>query len=84
MVRRITCGAPHAVAPDLIAWDDDHEGGHCHCYFKRQPETPDDVDRAIQAIDQSCCGALVYAGSDADMIKRIRELGAENAIVRRK
>jgi len=78
----ITCGAPHVVAPDLIAWELDSQGGEVHCYFKKQPETPDEVDRAIRAIDTSCCGALVYAGSDAEIIRKLRRAGCGDAIVR--
>jgi hypothetical protein len=79
----ITCGAPHVAAPDLMAWELDSQGGELHCYFKKQPETLDEVDRAIRAIDTSCCGALVYAGSDADIIKKLRKAGCKHAIVRR-
>ena len=31
----INCGAPHAVAPDLIGWAD---SGDSHCIWKKQPE----------------------------------------------
>jgi hypothetical protein len=32
----MTCGAPQAVAPDLIGWCE----GESHCVWKKQPETP--------------------------------------------
>ncbi len=64
----ITCGAPHAVAPDLMGWNEDHS----HCFFRKQPSTPGEVDRAIQAIGMSCCGALRYRGDDEDICKRLR------------
>lgn len=60
----MSCGAPHVVAPDLLGWEDGSTG-HCHCYFKRQPETPTEIELAIGAIKASCCGALVYSGDDA-------------------
>ena|SRR5262249_606575 len=79
----ITCGAPHAVAPDLMAWEDS-EGAHSHCYFKKQPEDPYELTQAIAAVAQSCCGALCYAGSDPEIIKRLRKAGAGHAVVKRR
>jgi hypothetical protein len=80
----ITCGAPHVVAPDLVAWETDSEGGCSHCYFKKQPEDPYELTQAIAAVAASCCGALCYAGSDPEVIKRLRKAGAGNAIVKRR
>ncbi|HWF03516.1 MAG TPA: hypothetical protein VHA06_07515 [Candidatus Angelobacter sp.] len=67
----ITCGYPHVLAPDLMAWERDAEGRESHCYFKKQPETPLEVEQAINAVNGSCCGALCYAGSDREILKRI-------------
>jgi hypothetical protein len=79
----ITCGAPHVAAPDLMAWDTDSEGVYSHCYFKKQPEDPYELTQAVAAVAASCCGALCYAGSDAEVIKRLRRAGAAGAIVKR-
>jgi hypothetical protein len=54
-----------------MAWDKDSEGRESHCYFKKQPETPAEVEQAIKAINGSCCGALRYAGADPEIIKRL-------------
>jgi hypothetical protein len=67
----MTCGYPHVLAPDLIDWDQDSEGHKHHCYFKKQPESPEEVEQAIKAINGSCCGALRYAGADPAIIKRL-------------
>jgi hypothetical protein len=64
----ITCGAPHLVAPDLIGWAD---GSSSHCFWKKQPETDDEIDRAIKVIETSCVGCHRYAGTDPDILKRI-------------
>ncbi len=79
----ITCGAPHTVAPDLIGWDDspNEPGIHRHCYFKKQPGTPEELDQALAAINSSCCGALYYAGSDPRVLQDLRKNGNEHAIV---
>ncbi len=60
----ITCRAPEAVAPDLIGFSEDASGtsARSHCYFKKQPETPTELERAIKAVWANCCGAYHYAG----------------------
>lgn len=55
----MTCGMPEMVAPDLIAGT--YDG---HCYFKKQPTTPEQLERAIEAVRVSCCGAVMYVGDD--------------------
>jgi hypothetical protein len=66
----ITCQAPYHEAPDLMAHDED--GGHC--FFRRQPETPDEVERAIRACCISCVSAVRYSGDDTEILRRFREL----------
>lgn len=67
----MTCGYPHVLAPDLMAWDIDAEGHERHCYFKKQPGTPEQIDQAVAAIKGGCCGALRYSGADVEILKRI-------------
>jgi len=67
----MTCGAPHVVAPDLMAWAYDASLQPVHCYFRKQPATPDELERAAKAIDVSCCGALRYSGDDREIKKRL-------------
>jgi len=64
----ITCGAPEAEAPDLMAHDDEANS----CYFRRQPMTSDETDRAIRAVQVSCCKAVVYRGTDPEIVRRIK------------
>lgn len=64
----IACGAPEAEAPELMGWTD---GPGDHCYFKRQPATAEEVDRAIRALEVSCCRALRYGGDDPAIIARL-------------
>lgn len=70
----ITCGAPEAEAPDLIEHSKLEYG---HCYFKKQPQTPDEIERAISAMEVSCIGGLRYGGKDEKILKRIYEKGLE-------
>jgi 4Fe-4S single cluster protein len=55
-----SCGAPHAVAPDLIGWNDSGMG---HCVWK-QPETEAEPEQAFAAFEACCVGCYRYAGSD--------------------
>lgn len=81
----IACGAPHAVAPDLMEWDhipSPQGGTYEHCYFKKQPSTPEELRQAIEAIAISCCGAIRYKGKDSEICKRLKENGCGDAIVK--
>ena len=65
----ITCGMPELEAPDLIT-------GTCegHCYFKKQPSTPEEVKQAIAAVVICCCGAVQYGGDNPEIIREIARL----------
>src|SRR5262249_34555244 len=73
------CGYPEMVAPDLIASGEAENYGHC--YFRKQPETPAEIEQAIKAIAGCCCGAYRYAGSDPTIQQKLREAGEGDAIV---
>lgn len=70
----ITCGAPEAEAPDLIEHSKFEYG---HCFFKKQPQTPDELDRAISALAVSCISGIRYGGKDKIILKRLFKLGLE-------
>ena len=67
-----SCGAPQAEAPDLI---DHSKLEYGHCYFKKQPETEGEIERAINAIAVSCISGLRYGGTDEKILKRLYEIG---------
>lgn len=75
----ISCGAPVEAAGDLMAWADslamtgrlDEHG----CVFVRQPTTAAETERAIGAIESSCCGDLRYGGTDPAILRRLLEAG---------
>lgn len=79
----MTCGYPHVLAPDLMSWEMNSEGREAHCYFRKQPETSQEIEQAVKAVEGSCCGALRYCGSDPEIIKKLRDAGCGNAIDRR-
>jgi hypothetical protein len=73
----IICLAPECVAPDLMGLYEDPSGTNArsHCFFKKQPETPEEIDQAIAAMEISCVENLRYAGDDPAILKRLCELG---------
>ena len=64
------CNAPPAQAPDLMAFSERRN----QCYFKRQPTTPGETERACRAAWASCCNAVQYHGTDAAIQDRIQKL----------
>jgi hypothetical protein len=65
----IACGAPEHEAPALMSNEESH------CYFRRQPITAEETNRAIWALWASCCGAVRYGGQDPEVLRRLAELG---------
>jgi hypothetical protein len=72
----MACSAPEHEAPDLMAHCTDIDGLY-HCYFRRQPQTPEELDRAIQAVEVGCCGAVRYGGQNPEIVKRLQKWAAE-------
>ena len=70
----ISCDAPRSEAPDLMGTDDG-EGGY-HCYFRKQPQTRDETERAVRACRVSCTQAVRYAGNDPAILDRLRQLNS--------
>lgn len=64
----IACGLPEMVAPDLIAHV---EVPLYHCYWKKQPETPSELEQAFKIFDGQEAGCHRYAGSDRSIQARI-------------
>jgi hypothetical protein len=67
------CGVPEAVAPDLIGRTDDRY--YFHCYWKKQPETADELQRAFAIFDGQELGCHRYRGHDQEIQLRV---GYEN------
>jgi hypothetical protein len=63
------CGAPHPVAPNLIGWADGVDGAHC--IWKRQPQTPEEVQEAIDVVLVYEVACHRYGGSDKEVIKTL-------------
>ena len=72
----IACQAPEHEAPDLMSHIETDDCGY-HCYFKRQPQTPEEAERAILAVAVGCCGAVRYGGHDPRILERLEALGGD-------
>ena len=78
----IVCRAPEAVAPDLVGFYEAAPGSnsHSHCYFKKQPQTKEELNRAVNAVKACCVGSYYYAGSDPEVKKMLTHAGCAYAI----
>jgi hypothetical protein len=68
----IVCRAPEHIAPNLVS------GNEHHCYFKKQPKNPEELEQAIRAVEACCCGAYRYAGDDPEVIARLGPTVCDN------
>jgi len=67
----LRCGLPREQASELMNDEPEYE----ECYFRRQPQSPIEVEKAIQAICVSEICNLRYGGTNPDIIHRLQELG---------
>ena len=68
----MSCGVPQAVAPDLVGWI---EADMRHCYWKKQPQTQEELRQAFAIFHGQELGCHRYAGNDPKIQARI---GFEN------
>lgn len=64
----LACEAPEAEAPELLA---PLTAVNSTTYFVRQPQTPEEVERACSAIEVCCVMDLRYGGTDPLVIARL-------------
>lgn len=70
----LTCDVPHGAAPDLMAYvrHPDAPGTYpYHCVFTRPPRTPEEIERAIDAMCGSEVCGIRYGGSDPEILRRV-------------
>jgi hypothetical protein len=64
----LACGVPHVVAPDLVGWTDEKIP---HCFWKKQPKTPAELERAIAVLEAQELVCHRYAGTDPAILNRV-------------
>ncbi len=90
--RCIICDLPLQTAPEMIAYrmapsESCPAGCPDHCVVRRQPETPEELDRMIEVVASSCVEAYRYCGTDPEILRRLVEAGCReqcDALVQRK
>lgn len=68
----IRCAVPSEIAPELFGWTEEDT----HCFVRRQPADPAEMDSMIQALWSAEADCIRYRGSDPALLKRIAELGS--------
>ncbi|HZO86723.1 MAG TPA: hypothetical protein VFB38_00185 [Chthonomonadaceae bacterium] len=75
----LICCLPEQEAPDLMGFIESPTAEGSHCYFKKQPATPEEMTRAVAAVRVCCCGALRYASNAPAVLQSLREAGLREA-----
>ena len=78
----IICALPVETAPANITWSAvtfarANGCGDCpsHCRIERQPQTPEELARVIEAARTSCVEAIRYCGTDPQVLATMRARG---------
>lgn len=61
-----SCGVPDANAPELFGWDNEQ-----HCFMKRQPQTWQDLQGMISAMEAADLSCIRYCGKDRAIFDRL-------------
>lgn len=69
----ITCGVPLEEAPEIFAWAKGPE--YTSCVVSKQPQSPDEIDRTLAAMWAGEVQCIRYRGVEADIGRRIVEMG---------
>jgi len=64
----MSCGVPQAIAPDLVGWTNENL---TQCQWLKQPQTADELDRAIKIIHTQELGCHRYSGKDPAILQRL-------------
>jgi hypothetical protein len=73
----VRCFGPKEHAPELIGYFEGPPGarGCGHCYVKRQPVTPEDIEAMVRAMEASFCSGLRYCGDNPAILERLAQRG---------
>ena len=72
----LACMLPEHEAPALIGWHETSPpSGSGHCFFKKQPETPEELEAAFFVMHASCIANLRYRGRDPSILAALAACG---------
>lgn len=74
----ISCGVWEDVAPDLLAWLEDDDVPHC--YVQRQPETDEEFERMMEAMQVGEVDCIRVHACKSGWIERLRTEGLGDQI----
>lgn len=63
------CGVPSTEAPDLFA------EAERHCYVRRQPTTPEELERMLSVINCAELNCIRYSGDEPEILEQLALLG---------
>ena len=66
------CGVPEVEAPDIFALATSDPS---HCVIAKQPRTPAEVDRTLNAIQAAELGCIRYRGRNRAIIRKLEQMG---------
>jgi len=69
----LTCEMPFILAPELFAWSSNE--GAFHCYVKRQPATPGELEQMLSAVHAAEAQCIRYRGTEQLVHLRLLESG---------
>ena len=64
----LCCMLPEYEAPEVMGFDSEA----MHCYFRRQPETAEEIEHAVNAVLGSDIEGLRYSGNDPYILDKLR------------
>src|SRR5882762_9503938 len=64
----MSCGVPRAIAPDLVGRTNEYL---TQCYWLKQPQTADELDRAIKIFHTQELGCHRYGGKGPAILRRL-------------
>lgn len=71
----LACMAPHAIAPELMGFDDSEQ----HCFVKLQPRSDAELFQAIRMVRSADLQCIRYCGRDSEIVRRLAEIGEADA-----
>ena len=71
----VSCEAPYHEAPDLMGRPGSSANNY-GCFFRKQPSSPEEIDRACSAVMVSCVEAVRYAGNHPQILRKLYDHGA--------
>lgn len=65
----LQCGVPEYIAPEIFGSDERH------CFFKRQPCSPAEIDKTVRAMWSSEVDCIRYGGRNTTLLERLARAG---------